>query len=276
MRAYRNYDVNAIQELVAAGPERLSSVEHTGFTKHESEIIRLVESRDAYMIAPDRLDQNYLDEDLVRGIYSSTASIFESVADKHFPPVPRALAQSWLSVSPADRVLEIAVATGANLTAYPRCTEVIGIDISEESIKLAKTKASSLGPGFRVELMNAEKTNFGDRYFDKVLVLCGLCVARNPFRILQEVRRVLKPNGAFVLYEPSLSGIKEVDLLLYLLQPIGRDLGAVWFDDFPARTIPYNTFWDLPEMLKATEFEIEETVFFDAPYNTLRMSKCRA
>jgi len=28
------------------------------FTKHESEIIRLVESRDAYMIAADRLDQN--------------------------------------------------------------------------------------------------------------------------------------------------------------------------------------------------------------------------
>jgi len=76
----------------------------------------------------------------VRGIYSSTASIFESVADKHFPPVPRALAQSWLSVSPADPRPRDSVATGANLTAYPRCTEVIGIDISEESINLRRPK----------------------------------------------------------------------------------------------------------------------------------------
>jgi len=61
-------------------------VEHLA-SQAESEIIRLVESRDAYMIAPDRLDQNYLDEDLVRGILLLHRVDFLSpVADKHFPP----------------------------------------------------------------------------------------------------------------------------------------------------------------------------------------------
>lgn len=274
MTVFRGYDLKRVHEFAKNGENSLYVADHEGYKKNHKEVCRLLRHHDAYRIVPDKLNQEYLDENIVSCIYSSTAEAFDSIADKHFPPVPRELAQSWLRAAPGERVLEIAVATGANLISYPTGVEIVGIDISEKSIEIAKKRALHLDNHIKIIYMNGERMSFDDGYFDKVLVLCGLCAAQNPYLMIHEANRVLRRGGRFVLYEPSLSYADDLDLILFLLQPVGREIGAIWFDDFPPKVIPYNTYWDVYAILRSARFSVVQEKFFDPPYNTLRMIEC--
>ena len=79
--------------------------------------------------------------------------------------------------------------------------KVIGIDISEISIKKAKDKTKYLGSMVELKVDNCEKTSFEDNQFDLVYGH-GILHHLEFSRCLDEILRILKPGGSLTFVEP--------------------------------------------------------------------------
>ncbi|GAB5057233.1 demethylmenaquinone methyltransferase [Companilactobacillus alimentarius] len=80
--------------------------------------------------------------------------------------------------------------------------KVIGVDFSQEMLKLAQQKvAKSKVTNITLESGNAMKLNFSDNSFDVVTIGFGLRNVPDADKVLSEIYRVLKPNGQIVCLE---------------------------------------------------------------------------
>ena len=77
--------------------------------------------------------------------------------------------------------------------------QVIGIDLSPKLIGLASQRY----PRVRFEVGDAERVALADGCADGVLLSGLLHHLPDPTRCLQEVHRLLKPDGAFVAFDPN-------------------------------------------------------------------------
>ncbi len=75
---------------------------------------------------------------------------------------------------------------------------VSGIDLSEESLKIARNK--DLTQKVRYEVANAYELPFPDASFDVVCAMDILEHVENPNKLIQEASRVLKKNGLFFFH----------------------------------------------------------------------------
>jgi ubiquinone/menaquinone biosynthesis C-methylase UbiE len=99
------------------------------------------------------------------------------------------------------RVLEIGIGTGLSLSHYPKIGELVGVDPSEPMLRRARRRAADLGRDVTLVEGPAEALPFDDESFDTVVSLAVLCTVDDPSRVLQEIRRVLRPGGSFVFLE---------------------------------------------------------------------------
>jgi demethylmenaquinone methyltransferase/2-methoxy-6-polyprenyl-1,4-benzoquinol methylase len=105
-------------------------------------------------------------------------------------------------------VLDIATGTGdlAILAAQmTEAQEIIGADISEGMMQVGRKKVEALGLSQRVQMKTGDSENlpFDNDYFDVVTVAFGVRNFENLDKGLQEILRVLKPNGALYILETS-------------------------------------------------------------------------
>lgn len=248
---------------------------HEGYLSNKSVIDNIIIDPNAYSFKIDELDQDYIDEKKIAKLYSETALIYDKVIKDFLPIVPREEAISWLDIQPNDNVLEFGIGPGSIFEHYPKYGKIVGIDISSGSIDVAREKISSIDyKNISIKLMNIHETEFIDDMFDKLLSFQALCVVRNPFRAMKEIKRILKPNAILVIYEPIASNIEEVSMIQYLLQPIVRELGIVWIEKFPPYYVPYNSYLKVFNILEELDFEIISTKAYD-PYEYLNMIKCK-
>ena len=103
----------------------------------------------------------------------------------------------------AGTVLEIGVGSGLNMAHYDKAkvTKIIGLDPSLQM--QAKAKKRIADAGLEVELigLSAEKIPLDDESVDTVLVTYTLCTIPEPVSALQEMNRVLKPDGKLIFSE---------------------------------------------------------------------------
>ncbi len=99
------------------------------------------------------------------------------------------------------RVLEIGVGTGLSLPHYPPMDELVAADPSEPMLRRAKRRAAEAGVDVTFVEASAEQLPFEDDSFDTVVSMLVLCTVENQQRALQEIRRVLRPNGQFLFSE---------------------------------------------------------------------------
>ncbi|MGH3516712.1 MAG: class I SAM-dependent methyltransferase [Haloechinothrix sp.] len=81
----------------------------------------------------------------------------------------------WACSQATGEVLEVAIGTGLNLAAYPEDVTLTGIDLSEEMLNIARTRAAELGRTAMLQQGNAHALPFDDATFDTVLCTLGLC-----------------------------------------------------------------------------------------------------
>jgi len=107
-----------------------------------------------------------------------------------------------------NHILDIASGTGdlAILAATKtKATDIIGADISEGMLEIGKKKIAKLNLSDRIKMQVADSENlpFKDNYFDAITVAFGVRNFENLDKGIQEIYRVLKPEGVFVVLETS-------------------------------------------------------------------------
>ena len=96
------------------------------------------------------------------------------------------------------KMLEIGCSTGNFLANDP--TNILGIDINKNSLKLAKDR------GFNILCGDVEHTLcFKDNIFDAIYASHVIEHLNNPISFLKECNRILKKNGLLVAVTPNFS-----------------------------------------------------------------------
>jgi demethylmenaquinone methyltransferase / 2-methoxy-6-polyprenyl-1,4-benzoquinol methylase len=117
---------------------------------------------------------------------------------------------SLVQVCPGDRVLDLCCGTGDLALLLARGVGdgggVIGVDISEEMLRIAQRKAVAAGLQGRVKLVlgDAESLGLRDGAFDVATVGFGVRNTVHPEAALREIRRVLRPGGRLAVLEFSI------------------------------------------------------------------------
>jgi phosphatidylethanolamine/phosphatidyl-N-methylethanolamine N-methyltransferase len=96
---------------------------------------------------------------------------------------------------PSGRLLEIGVGNGAYLKHYNK-HEITAIDASKKMLANARKNACS---DMQLFHMNGEALAFQNHHFDYVILSHVISVIDDPEKMLQEVRRVLRPNGKVLI-----------------------------------------------------------------------------
>ena len=147
--------------------------------------------------------------------YDTVVGIISLGRERRF----RKAALELIQVEPAMNILDVGCGTGS-LTIEARRKlgsegRVVGIDPSSNMIDLAQGKAAKAGVGIDFQVGVIEKMDFPDDYFD--LVLSSLMMHHLPDELkqagLQEVLRLLKPNGTLLIIELDPSAFSLASLI---------------------------------------------------------------
>jgi ubiquinone/menaquinone biosynthesis C-methylase UbiE len=121
----------------------------------------------------------------------------------------RYVAKSFVSVVErwgvsSGRVLDVGTGTGMLAIEFAKgipTVEVVGLDLSDVALELARDNAQKSRASSRVsfERGDAEDMPFEDDTFDLVISGNTLHLLKNPVRMLNEIQRVLKPGGRFLV-----------------------------------------------------------------------------
>jgi phosphatidylethanolamine/phosphatidyl-N-methylethanolamine N-methyltransferase len=97
---------------------------------------------------------------------------------------------------PSGKLLEIGVGNGSHFRYYAT-HDVFAIDTSESMLAVARKYQRK---NIQLIRMNGEALSFPSEMFDYVILSHVLAVVQNPEKVLEEVHRVLKPQGkVFIL-----------------------------------------------------------------------------
>lgn len=110
----------------------------------------------------------------------------------------------------SGRILEAGTGKGHFAVALARLGyRLVSFDLSEEQLPLAAENLASQGLSDRVELRqeNGESLSFPDASFDAVFSVNMVHHLENPFQVLRELNRVLKPGGKLVISDFSPEGL---------------------------------------------------------------------
>ena len=160
--------------------------------------------------------------DGIAGVYDLLNHVLSFGLDVHWRRRGVRLAQ----VGPGQRVLDLCCGTGDMalefVKAEPGLTEVVGLDFSEEMLRVARRKYRSLvlkrgGCGSRCRggahgnrcndmqikwlCGDAQQIGFGEGSFDRVSCVFGVRNLQDAAGGLREMHRVLKPGGRAVILE---------------------------------------------------------------------------
>lgn len=101
-------------------------------------------------------------------------------------------------------VLEIGVGTGANLPFYDgRAVRITAVDVNPARLVGTITRAQAVNGRHPIYIgaADAQQLPFPDNQFDTVVSTLVFCSIPQPMAALAEIKRVLRPDGRFLLLE---------------------------------------------------------------------------
>jgi SAM-dependent methyltransferase len=109
----------------------------------------------------------------------------------------------WLR--PTDTVLDLGCGPGGFLAAAsPHCASITGVDIVPAFVDKCRDTIASLGiPNARVLLSENGLVPCDSGTFDAVIMVDAIHHCDDPVAVLDDVWRVLKPNGRLLVFEPN-------------------------------------------------------------------------
>jgi len=144
-------------------------------------------------------------------------------------------------------VLEIGVGTGRNLAAYPIDAQITGVDISPAMLQFAEKRASELDRAVELRTGDAQDLDVPDHAFDTVVAVLVLSAVPDQYRVIAEIRRVLKPGGLLLVLDHTRSSIAPMRWVQRVIDPI------------LARFAHWHVSRDLVSEVRSAGFALEDT-----------------
>jgi len=163
--------------------------------------------------------------------YARWAPVYDVVFGSVFENARRMAVEASERVG--GRILEVGVGTGISLPYYSARSRVVGIDISEPMLKVARRRVIDEGLEHveLFELMDAENLEFPESSFDVVVAQYVVNTVPHPEIALDEFLRVLRPGGELVIVNRVGATGGSRKALAHMFQPIAQRLG--WRSKFP-------------------------------------------
>ncbi|MBW7871575.1 MAG: bifunctional demethylmenaquinone methyltransferase/2-methoxy-6-polyprenyl-1,4-benzoquinol methylase UbiE [Flavobacteriia bacterium] len=162
-------------------------------------------------------------------------------------------------------VLDIATGTGdlAIMMAKATDAKITGFDLSAGMLEVGRQKIKEQNLENRIEMIqgDAEKMPFEDNSFDCITVAFGVRNFENLKKGLDEIYRVLKPGGKFVILEFSqpqsfpmkqLYGFYSKNILPMIGKKISKDKSAYTYLPESVKAFPYGE--EMKKILKNSNF----------------------
>jgi phosphatidylethanolamine/phosphatidyl-N-methylethanolamine N-methyltransferase len=175
-----------------------------------------------------------VENDFVEGVYDKLAKVYDLIFGPTLHP-GRIQAIQHMNIQPGERVLEVGVGTGINLSLYPKQAMVTGIDFSSSMLEKARERAARKGlRNLRLLQMDAADLKFADDSFDIVYAPYLISVVPDPVKVAQEMRRVCRPGGRIIFLNHFLSPNPVLSRLERLISPLTIHIGFKSDLDLPA------------------------------------------
>jgi ubiquinone/menaquinone biosynthesis C-methylase UbiE len=128
------------------------------------------------------------------------------------------------------RVLYIGIGTGQEIVNFPPGLNITAVDMSYEMLTRSRPRVQNYRGNIHLHQMDAQTTAFRDNTFDTILTVCVLCSVKQPVVCLEELKRVLKPDGELVMFEHVLSKNPVYALILKLMSNVTEYLEGTYLD----------------------------------------------
>ena len=191
----------------------------------------LVAGRDA---ATRALSVTAVENDFVEAVYEKLAKVYDLTFGPALHP-GRLQAIQRMNIQPGERVLEVGVGTGINLSLYPKQAMVTGIDFSVSMLDKARDRVARKGlRNMRLLQMDAADLKFSDDSFDIVYAPYLISVVPDPVRVAREMRRVCRSGGRIIFLNHFLSPNLLLSRAERMISPFTIHIGFKADLDLPA------------------------------------------
>ncbi|WP_201550023.1 class I SAM-dependent methyltransferase [Psychrobacter fjordensis] len=158
-------------------------------------------------------------------------------------------ARSKIVPQAIGEVLEVGIGSGLNLPFYDakRVSSIVGIDPAAQMQTLARKRASDISIPVEVIAVDVQGIHADTDRFNTIVMTFTLCSIDDPVSALQEMARVLKPDGRLLFCEHGLAPDLSVERWQHRLTPFWKPIaGGCHLDR------------DIPALIRAGGFAIDE------------------
>jgi len=125
---------------------------------------------------------------------------YETKIGKHVDRVETDCAFQLFQVKPGMHILDVGCGTGNfSLKLAQKGTGVVGVDISEKMLTIARKRAIQEEVSIEFKKMDSQNLQFPDEYFDGVISMATIEFIPNPEIMIDEMFRVCKKGGNILL-----------------------------------------------------------------------------
>lgn len=129
---------------------------------------------------------------LFAALYDTATSPFERVVEEH---------RRYLARGASGEVLDVGAGTGANFPYFADAATVHAVEPDPHMRKRAHRRAAREDVNIEIRGDLAESLSYDDATFDRVTAGLVFCTVEEPQEALDEIARVLRPDGEFRFLE---------------------------------------------------------------------------
>lgn len=195
--------------------------------------------------------------DNVISTYRFYAPLYDRLFGAVLEPGRREMLAVVATLAPRS-VLEVGVGTGLTMARYPKDAAFTGLDVSQEMLDIARTRADAMPErSIALHQMDAERMTFADASFDCVTLPYVLSVTPNPERLVAEMRRVCRPGGTILIVN-HFSGSRFWWLLERGTRRLAAKIGFHSEFDYEQNILTYD--WEVVAVKKVNLFGLSKLV----------------